>query len=475
MNKIIYKIFITIFIALCLIPLAGAIFNYQNTNTEKRALALKPQIIENGSINTQYTKQYDDYFTDNFALRPDFVTLYAIINKAAFNESVSDQVIIGKDGWLFFTPTLNDYIKKDVMSDNEIARITKSLLLQQQYIKDKGCVFIFTVAPNKASIYGQYMPERFKTIESLSNIEKLAASLDEAGVEYIDLFEILKEESGDAQLYHKLDTHWNNTGALLAYNAILDEVEKETSGFTYDSHNNLSPAIEKNWPGDLSDMLYPALGLLDYQPLYDIEQQYHTGRTIRSFMELNIETENEAGTKNLLMFRDSFASALIPIMSNEFKTAIYSRATPYDYRLMQKDTDAVILQIAERNLSDLLYNAPLMPAPVISLEEQLAPADINTLIVTEDEGDYVRICGVALTRNYSPDENYDIYLEIDKKIYVPFPVLNQTAIPEKYRKANAAFSMIIEKRIFDSASEFNIIVSDSKGYYIGETDITLGD
>ena len=69
---------------------------------KKRALALKPQIIENGSINTQYTKQYDDYFTDNFALRPDFVTLYAIINKAMFNESVSDQVIIGKEGWLFF-------------------------------------------------------------------------------------------------------------------------------------------------------------------------------------------------------------------------------------------------------------------------------------------------------------------------------------------------------------------------------------
>ena len=80
--------------------------------------------------------------------------------------------------------------------------------------------------------------------------------------------------------------------------------------------------------------------------------------------------------------------------------------------------------------------------------------------------------------NYSPEENYDIYLEIDKKIYVPFPVLNQTAIPEKYRKANAAFSMIIEKRIFDRRKRIQYnsigqqrILYQRDRYYLGGINI----
>ncbi len=475
MNKIIYKIFIAIFIALCLMPLAGILLNYKNVNTEKRALAAKPQFIKNGSINKQYTKQYDDYFTDHFALKPDFITLYANINKVLFNESVSDQVIIGKDGWLFFAPTLNDYIKKDVLSDNEIMRLTKSLLLQQQYIKGKGRSFIFTVTPNKSSIYGQYMPSRFRPVENLSNIEKLSVCLNDAGVEYLDLFEILKEESGGTQLYLKLDTHWNNAGAMLGYNAMMETVKKQNSAFIYDSYKDISPVIEKNWSGDLSDMLYPASRLLDYQFVYDIKQRYHTERPVKSFMELNIKTENEAGAENILMFRDSFTSALIPFISNQFKTATYSRAMPYDYRLMPENTDVVILQIVERNLAVLLDNAPLMPAPVICLDEKLIPATINTRVIAEDLGDYVRLCGLALPPGFSPHEDYDIYLDIDQKTYIPFPILDRDVLADAYDQSNAAFSMIIRKSIFDSARTFNIIVADSDRYYVDEINMTLGD
>jgi hypothetical protein len=441
MKKVAGIAFIALFFALCAVPLVGLILGYENANAEKRALAQAPELFREEGFNVEFTREFDDYYSDNFAFRPNLVTLYAQVNAALFAQSASDQVIVGRDGWLFFTPTLKDYEHMGMMSEDEISRLVKTLAIQQAWLENRGVDFIFTVAPNKASLYGQYMPERYIVSNARSNAEMLGDALPGSGVNYVNLFDALS--GSDVQLYHKLDTHWNNTGALTAANMLLSRLKELNPEFEYVPFDLAGYTVEMGWHGDLGAMLYPTANLLDAQHAYGIEKRY-TGR-FQSPEDIIIRTACGEGSLDLLMMRDSFANALILPLSNTFSTVTYSRAVPYDYFQLTADMDAVILEIAERNLPNMILQAPLLPAPPVPLPEEIQPAEMQTAFIAEDEGDYIRISGYALPPGYAPHKSYDICVRLaaDGKEYgfMPFPI----SAPEYADHANAAFTLRIEK------------------------------
>ncbi len=462
MKKAISIIFVSIFILLCIAPIVGLISGYQNNNAEKRAVSELPSIIIDGKINMNFTKEFDDYFTQNFAFRADFITMYAKINNALFKKSVSSKVIIGKDGWLFFEPTLNDYQRINLLTENQIYRVCKTLEIQKMYLDQSGIDFIFAIAPNKSSIYNQYMPNRYLVSDEKNNVEMLFEELFKNQFDYVDLYKALNNR--DDIVYHKLDTHWNNKGALISYNELLNAIQNVNDDFIYSTYNNLVPEITKSWNRDLSDMLYPTANMRDEQYIYDIQKQYSTRRAIKSYEDMLIETTCETGILNLTMFRDSFANALIPIMSNEFSHITYSRATPYEYRnINSENTDVVLLEIVERNLPDIIKQAPLLFAPEIDLDSNAELDNIETHFEIIEQDKYLRITGVAIPEKYESNKNYDIYVRLSStsgsKTYIPFPILEQGYLEEFQQYGNTAFSTMIDLDTFyDEEFQIEIIV-----------------
>ena len=67
-------------------------------------------------------------------------------------------MILGSDGWLYFSDTLPDYMGQG-MSDAELRYLANDLALMQEYIESQGKQFAFTIAPNKNSIYPEHMPD----------------------------------------------------------------------------------------------------------------------------------------------------------------------------------------------------------------------------------------------------------------------------------------------------------------------------
>ena len=58
------------------------------------------------------------------------------------------------------------------------------------------------------------MPDRFQTGSGEGNLEHLIREMKAQKVHYVDLQTPLRKEQ--KQVYHKLDTHWNNLGASIA-------------------------------------------------------------------------------------------------------------------------------------------------------------------------------------------------------------------------------------------------------------------
>ena len=97
-------------------------------NAEKRELAAMPAFKkEDGSINSDFFAEFDDYMSDNFGFRSFLVNAFSTVKASVFKTSSEEDVIIGKDDWLFYSETLDDYTRNGVLSKDDIYSIGKTL------------------------------------------------------------------------------------------------------------------------------------------------------------------------------------------------------------------------------------------------------------------------------------------------------------------------------------------------------------
>ena len=379
-------IFISIFIVLCLIPSAGMLIFGEAQPAANEVLASRPSATtRSGELNLSFLSDVSDYIADRFAFRQELATAWAGVNAKLLRTSVEEQVILGSDGWLYFSDTLPDYIGQG-MSDAELQYLANDLALMQGYIESQGKRFIFTVAPNKNSIYPEHMPDYIENRHSESSAVRVGAYLDAAGVNYLDLFDILGSEDS---LYYETDTHWNFRGAALAADGLLNMLGR--SG----GYSTASFAATEEHRGDLYEMLYPAGRATETAPVYGGEFSYVCESDPNGGNAITIKTACDGGIGWLMCWRDSFGIALYPYLAQSFAAATFSRSADYDLTLADS-ADTVIIELVERNLSNILSREPTFPAP----ERDLPPA-VNSGSIAVDYNEaktdamagYIRVSG----------------------------------------------------------------------------------
>lgn len=379
-------IFISIFIVLCLIPSVGMLIFGEAQPAANEVLAGRPSVTtRSGELNLSFLSDVSDYIADRFAFRQELATAWAGVNAKLLGTSVEEQVILGSDGWLYFSDTLPDYMGQG-MSDTELRYLANDLALMQEYIVSQGKHFIFTIAPNKNSIYSEHMPEYIENRHSESNAARVGAYLDAAGVNYLDLLNILGNEEN---LYYKTDTHWNSRGAALAADGLLNMLDR---GGDY---STASFAVSEEHRGDLYEMLYPAGRATETATVYGGEFSYVCESDPNGGNAITIKTSCDGGSGGLMCWRDSFGIALYPYLAQSFVAATFSRSADYNLTLADS-ADTVIIELVERNLSNILSREPTFPAPVRELS---ATANVGTIAVDYDEAKsgvmsgYVRVSG----------------------------------------------------------------------------------
>lgn len=379
-------IFISIFIVLCLIPSVGMLIFGEAQPAANEVLAGRPSVTtRSGELNLSFLSDVSDYIADRFAFRQELATAWAGVNAKLLGTSVEEQVILGSDGWLYFSDTLPDYMGQG-MSDTELRYLANDLALMQEYIVSQGKHFIFTIAPNKNSIYSEHMPEYIENRHSESNAARVGAYLDAAGVNYLDLLDILGNEEN---LYYKTDTHWNSRGAALAADGLLNMLDR---GGDY---STASFAVSEEHRGDLYEMLYPAGRATETATVYGGEFSYVCESDPNGGNAITIKTSCDGGSGGLMCWRDSFGIALYPYLAQSFVAATFSRSADYNLTLADS-ADTVIIELVERNLSNILSREPTFPAPVRELS---ATANVGTIAVDYDEAKsgvmsgYVRVSG----------------------------------------------------------------------------------
>lgn len=460
MKKKGYLLYIIIVFAILLVPFLGMSFWATDRTTENTTLSEWPAFVKDGKPNINYLEDMGDYFEDHFAFRLQMLTANAMIWSKGFDTSTTDQVVTGKDDWLYFSGTMDDYTGRDLLSDRELKAIVHNLSLMDSYVEFCGGRLIVTVAPNKNTLYNSAMPYYYQKGET-SNLERLVPLLEEAGIEYVDLTETFQNE--DEVLYFKRDSHWNNKGALLAYNTIMDAMGRE-----HETYANVPTVTEKDHIGDIDEILYPLAAEPEENIYYSKDWGFDYVNDVTDNMDEWIETVNPDKDGTLLMYRDSFGESILPFFADEYNKAYFSRLVPYNMEnLIQYQPDTVIVERVERQIDAFATEIPVMESPKV---ENLRPLEVktDTTLKIEQNGSYLVVSG-TVDQKYV-NEDTQIYVAVSSEdrsrisTYDAFYTLTNSGDGNGYQIYLRDTSLPSEKIHID------VITSDQDGQWIVKSD-----
>jgi alginate O-acetyltransferase complex protein AlgJ len=127
--------------------------------------------------------------------------------------------MVGKNQWLFYRYELSDA--------NDAPATDQSLDLIRRFnrvLASRGVTMAVAMVPLKMRIYAEHLPDDTKVNAYMDgNYERMSKLLRASGVNVLDLnsaFLKSPKRNSSEPLFYRLDTHWSQTGVLVAADAI---------------------------------------------------------------------------------------------------------------------------------------------------------------------------------------------------------------------------------------------------------------
>ncbi len=456
-----FKIIITaLCIVLCVLPFAGMTFAKTEATSENRKLAEFPVLIGEQGFNYKFLTQLGEYFEDHYAGRNLMINADSVIQGDVFGVSNAGTVVKGTDGWLYYSDTLDDYTSKARLSENGARNAARNIAIMQSYVQSKDAKFVLTVAPNKNSLYGENMPYYYSgKYSEVKAIDALVPFLKESNVNYVDLFSLF--EGNEETLYLKRDSHWNNKGAVMVYNNIMDNLK-----ISHNDYSTVKAIREKKEIGDLNKMLYPVNPKPEWNYYYQFEKDFKYITDTKSVEDAWIESESDSKNGKLLMFRDSFGNTLIPFFAREFGSSYFSKGVPYSLASYMENykPDCVIVEKVERNLDEFAIDPPILTLESDhKLGNKCETADNSATLTAanyEGDADYIVISG-SISEELL-DNSPDIYVSVGEKMYTAFSISDENG--------DNGYRLYLKKDAVSNTADVSVIVSSGNTDVIAKTD-----
>ncbi len=361
-----------IFITMLCIPVAFGLWQGAAgmAPLEKEKPASVPELGLAWRQPAQFTAQFENWFNERFTLRPQLIRWNNMLRLALFHESAVKGVSIGQHGWLYYADEWNmeDYENIMPYSPEELAGIGRILEQRRTWLTARGIEFFILVAPNKQTIYPEYLPPQIHKIGQLSRLDQVAGYLGaHTAIELIDVRSEILAAKEQQRVYHLTDSHWNDRGAFVACKKIMERVNKYFPAVSVPCEEAYTIREIAGDGGDLANMLAlkdmlkeeritmtPKAGLRATESTRDYPDPVSmAGR------EMVVRETGDRRLPRALVFRDSFGWALIPFLSEFFQSSVYVWTFDFLPELIEREKpDVVVFECAERYINSLTQENP---------------------------------------------------------------------------------------------------------------------
>lgn len=297
--------------------------------SERRRLFQRPTFSLDRLLSGDYFKDYEKYSLDQFPFRDELRSIKAYTKFSIFNQKDNNHIYI-----------VNDNLNKMEYPLNEKAIINAANKLNEVYQKYlQGMNVSYAIIPDKNYFIAD--KNGYLSMDYDRLLELMDANVN--NMNYIDLFGIL-----DLEDYYYTDIHWRQESIVKVAKELIEKMGdyKETENVQY-IQETLYPfygsyygqAALKITPDKL---IYLTNDVIDNASVYDhidksysdvyMKDKFGTIDSYDLFLSgaksiLTITNPNSKSDKELILFRDSFASSIAPLFLNE-----YSKITLVDLR-----------------------------------------------------------------------------------------------------------------------------------------------
>lgn len=294
----------------------------ESSDSERRLLAQLPELSGETLLDGSFAKKFESYSLDQFPARESFRTL-----KALFHQ----YVLMNRDNNGIYIVGSSAAELEENLNESSVNRaLEKFNLVYGLYLRDSGCKVYSAVVPDK----GYYLAEQ--NGYPAMDYDRLF-SLVETGMpwaQHIDLTDTLTIED-----YYRTDLHWRQE-------KLLPVARKVAGAMGAAAVEDVQPeAVERPFYG-----VYCGQAALPMEPdtMYLMESPLISGCRVYNYNEkvytnvhdekkltakdlydvylsgpqslLRIENPGAATDRELVIFRDSFASSLTPLLLADYET-----------------------------------------------------------------------------------------------------------------------------------------------------------
>lgn len=174
----------------------------------------------------------DKWLTDKLSFRKKIIQLRTAMNHRLGRTLDPGFMVMGSDGWYYLgndhAQTIDQYRGLKPMTALQKQELLDDFSRFGHFMDSIGIPYVISFAPDKQSIYPEFLPEYLKKKHGESVFEQLFR--DTAGFRLIDLKPTLlaSKSISSVPLYFKVDSHWNMHGAYMAYRKIMETVTRST-------------------------------------------------------------------------------------------------------------------------------------------------------------------------------------------------------------------------------------------------------
>lgn len=344
----------------------------------------------------QYPEEAATHYQTQYPINASLSSSYSEMKTFFFSDSRYEEVVIGKNNWLFSSEELVTYKRMNSFSKDDLKSIRNTLLNYEKILNAQGIDFYVVIVPYKSSVYQNMMPS---SIRRMSRDERLQQVYDElwkySDMNIVELRDMLVSASYDKDVYFKTDNYLNSLGAFNSTNMLLTkmssndesienldienyEIETVDSkvkslamlmgfGDSYDEYDYQFKTKKKQNIVVSSSAINPHSSNTDEtQAVYiDINKLFGEGAvdwlTDENMLYLtenyiNTKNKNAVNDKHVVVIHDEAALTMMPFISEAFTDAsfILRNGDIVLRDILNEAPDTVVFEISEKYLSDLI-------------------------------------------------------------------------------------------------------------------------
>ncbi len=319
---------------------------------------ISESVKESGDVITSVNTKWSVYQRPNLS-KADTLATYFVMG-----EIPSVQVILGDNRWLFFKSVTDGDSVADYEGTNSFSEDKKlDILADARFVSDeleiRGIGFEILFIPNKEHVYAEYMPDTYKHCDA-SRTDLLVDYLAGNGVNVISAKDELLELHETYELYYPHDTHWNQLGGYVGTTVALAGLGYDMQDLTERTYT-ASPLKDNYHYGADVDLARMA----GVRTVFNDDLDYEIdGTVVPDWLEYGVTQDttfvshmhNDSANiqASVLLVGDSFRTAMIPALSEQFTDVYIVSRENYDSNMLDEiNPDYVIAEYVERKAEEI--------------------------------------------------------------------------------------------------------------------------